>query len=283
MDLQDSVIKVKVDAHQIEQVVTNIIKNAIEASSGRKGRITISTRLDKDKKQATVTVTDNGPGIPEELIDKIFEPFFSTKSKQKGTGLGLSICHGIIKEHGGTISVSSRPGSTTFSINLPAVEAMTHDSKADDSNVALKYKGDAKPRLLVVDDEFEISELLSEVFSDSFETEQASNGIEALEKLKKEKFDVIISDVKMPKLGGIDLYRELEKEARQYCSKIIFTTGIASDLTTQKFLQKKGLPYLQKPFKLHELIAAVNTVLDSSQKSECLNENEDPAGPENLN
>ncbi len=268
LDLPDDPVQVKVDAHQIEQVITNIIKNAIEASSGGQGRISISTRLDPVKRQASVTIEDNGPGIPEEFLDKIFEPFFSTKSKQKGTGLGLSICHGIIKEHGGTIAVSSRPGLTRFSITLPVANAVEEHPDEPSSQLQFDFKGKTRPRLLVVDDEFEISELLTEVFSDTFETEQAANGMEALEMIRQKRFDVIISDVKMPKLGGIDFYRELEKEAEGYCSRIIFTTGIASDLKTQQFLKSRGLPFLQKPFKLKELISAVNDILNEAALKE---------------
>ncbi len=264
--LKDEEILIKADSDQIEQAITNILKNAIEALSGHQGRIVVSSALSMDGKRAVVTIQDNGPGIPEEIQDRIFMPFFSTKSKKQGTGLGLSICHGIIKEHGGSIDLISRPGKTVFTITLPAADEKQINTAQEPpvKNPPLEFS--EKKRILIVDDEPEISNLMAEVFTPSFDIELAQDGVDALEKLNQKSFDIIISDVKMPRMDGVDLYRILEDEQQKYCSRFIFTTGIASDFKTQQFLEEREIPYIQKPFKLQDLINAVYALLDSSHQ-----------------
>ncbi len=252
------------DPHQIEQVVTNIIKNALDALAPQGGKVRIETSSKGE--HVLVKVTDDGPGIPKEIIKNIFDPFFSTKSKKEGTGLGLSICHGIIKEHGGDISVSSRPGHTTFLIKLPAHSSKTCIEIITEDNNVIQLDLAKKPWILVVDDEYEISELLIEVFSQRFQAVRASNGLEAIEKIKRQKMDVIITDLKMPEMNGMELYERLLEEFPEYKHKVIFTTGIVSDLETVNFLEKYQLPYLRKPFKMKELFAAVNAILEKGKE-----------------
>ncbi len=257
--LDQSLPLIMADPHQIEQVLTNVIKNAIEAVSPKGGKITVQSEAKED--HVIVQIIDDGPGISEDIIKKIFDPFFSTKAQKDGTGLGLSICHGIIKEHGGDISVESRPGETIFSIKLPAYTSKSCIEIVTDDNNVIKLDLAQKPRILVVDDEYEISELLLEVFSQKFHAIKASNGKEALEKLRRQKVDIIISDLKMPEMNGMELYKKLLEEFPEYERKVVFTTGIVSDMETINFLKKYNLPYLRKPFKMKELFAAVNSVL----------------------
>ncbi len=258
--LNPSVPPVMADPHQIEQVLTNIIKNGLEAISSKGGTITILSETKGDN--VIVRVIDDGPGIADDIIKKIFDPFFSTKAQKDGTGLGLSICHGIVKEHGGDISVCSRPGKTEFVIKLPAYVSKSRLEIMTEDNNVIKLDLAKKPWILVVDDEYEISELLIEVFSQKFHAIKASNGKEALEKLRKQKVDVIITDLKMPEMNGMELYEKLLDEFPDYEKKVVFTTGIVSDMETINFLKKYNLPYLKKPFKIKELFAAVNSVLE---------------------
>lgn len=266
--LDPSISYVMADPHQIEQVVTNVMKNAVDALAEKGGKITVSTETEGN--YVIVKITDNGPGISKDIIKKIFDPFFSTKSQKNGTGLGLSICHGIIKEHGGDITVNSRPGETEFVIKLPAHSSNSMEISTKDNNI-VELDFTKRPWVMVVDDEHEISELLIEVFSQRFNALRASNGREALEKLRRQKVDIIISDLKMPEINGMELYERLLEEFPQYEKRVVFTTGIVSDLETINFLKKYNLPYLRKPFKMNELFKVVNSVLEGDEKKANIN------------
>ena len=267
--LEPSIPYVMADPHQIEQVVTNVMKNAVDALSENGGKISVCTESRDD--HVIIRITDDGPGISQDIIRKIFDPFFSTKSQKDGTGLGLSICHGIIKEHGGDIKVNSRPGMTEFIIKLPAYAAKSGIEIVTEDNNVVKLDLARKPWVMVVDDEYEISELLIEVFSQKFHTLKALNGREALEKLRRQKVDLIISDLKMPEMNGMELYERLLVEFPEYEKKVVFTTGIVSDIETINFLRKYNLPYLKKPFKMKELFEVVNSVLEGQEKKTNVN------------
>ena len=258
LDLNDPYIMA--DPHQIEQVITNILKNAIDVLCPSKGQIIIESLSNSEN--VSIKITDNGPGIPPEIRKKIFDPFFTTKEKRNGTGLGLSICHGIIKEHGGDIHVESEPHKTSFSIKVPKITEKQLSSTNNQTQNVFHLNFAQKPKVLVVDDELEVSQLLLEIFSKNFDAIRASNGLEALKRLSKESVDIIISDLKMPELSGIELYERLLKEFPQYKDKIIFTTGLVSDSETINFFKKYQLPYLKKPFKMKELFSVVNSILE---------------------
>ncbi len=268
-ELDQSLPPVMADPHQIEQVITNVIKNAVDALSSQGGKITIRSEMQND--HVVARIIDNGPGISEEIIKKIFDPFFSTKVQKNGTGLGLSICHGIMKEHGGDISVTSRPGITEFVIKLPVHDSSCAIEVVSDGNNVIKLDLPQKPWVMVVDDEYEICELLFEVFSQKFHALKASNGKEALKGLQKQKVDVIISDLKMPEMNGMEFYERLLKEFPEYEHKVIFTTGIVSDVDTINFLNKYDLPYLRKPFKIKELFSTVSSVLEKNESRAKIN------------
>ncbi len=259
-ELNDMIPPVMADPHQIEQVLTNLIKNSIDALEGGQGRIVVKT--DFDTSNVIITVMDNGPGIPAEILKNVFDPFFSTKQKKNGTGLGLSICHGIIKEHGGDIAVRSGGGETVFIIKLPIMEASVEGLMPPSDSISTNMKFQNRPKVLVVDDEYEISELLMEVFSENFQAVRASNGLEALERIKRHDFDVIVSDLKMPELNGMEMYERLAEDFPEYRDRILFTTGMVSDLETQEFLKRYNLPYLRKPFKMRELFGAVSLIIE---------------------
>jgi PAS domain S-box-containing protein len=267
LDLVPGLPPVLADGYQIEQVVANILKNAYEVLSGR-GRITVKTLLKDDC--VVITVADNGPGIPIHIKDHIFDPFFTTKERGRGTGLGLSICHGIVREHHGDLSVTSEEHGATFSIRLPASTAdrIPEGDAGEDvaSDVDLK-----RCRILLVEDEPEIAELLEEIFA-HFNTCLACDGEDALKRLSEYPFDLIISDIRMPGLDGIELYRRLEKEAPDYCGKIIYTTGVTFDLRTQSFLRETGVSCLRKPFKVQQILDLVyRTLKQVSRKNQAVN------------
>jgi PAS domain S-box-containing protein len=199
------------DFHQLQQVFLNIINNAHHAllEAGRPGRLVI--RTSRGEGVVRVAVADNGPGISEEHLKKIFDPFFTTKEIGKGTGLGLSLSYGIVKEHEGRIEVASRPGAgATFTVELPIREEPAQVQEAPAGAEAGLPAGSRS--ILVVDDEETILELLEAVLQGAgHRVETASNGRQALEKIRKVDYDIIITDVKMPDMGGQKLYESVSE------------------------------------------------------------------------
>src|SRR5881296_3565894 len=194
---------VEVNANQIKQVFVNVINNACQAitSDAPSGRIWITARRVGDT--IAVSVTDSGPGMTEELAARVFEPFFTTKREGKGTGLGLSICQGIMKEHGGRLTLEAKPGAgATFIVELPG----TTPPAAEPERAAEPGAPARKLRVLVVDDEPHILHYMSATLESWGHTvEVASDGHYALERALVGAFDVIICDLRMPHLGGRDM------------------------------------------------------------------------------
>ena len=254
LDVEPGLPEVEVDANQIKQVFVNLINNACQAiaSDAPSGRIWISAKRAQDV--IAVSVTDSGPGIPEDVAARVFEPFFTTKPEGEGTGLGLSICQGILKEHGGRISLESRPDSgATFTVELPVgVPAVRAEP-------APAPRGEAKPlHILVVDDEPHILHYMRATLESWGHTvEVASDGAYALERALAGPFDVIICDLRMPHLSGRDMYMKLVRQDPRVAERIIFATGDTVRGDTLQFLDGLGRPYLHKPFTLAELRAAL--------------------------
>jgi two-component system NtrC family sensor kinase len=240
----------ELNANQITQVFVNLISNATQAiaSAGRSGRIWVTARRWLDG--VAVTIADNGPGIPDDLVPRVFEPFFTTKKAGEGTGLGLSICQGIVKEHGGRITLDARPGSgAAFTVELPG--AATAPAPSPTTEPA----PDAQPlRVLVVDDEPHILYYMRATLESWGHTvEVASDGAYALERALAEPFDAIICDLRMPHLGGREMYQRLARQDPQAAQRIVFATGDTVRGDTLHFLESLGRPYLHKPFALAEL------------------------------
>jgi len=246
--------EVEVNANQIKQVFVNLINNACQAiaSDAPSGRIWISAKRAQDV--IAVSVTDSGPGIPEDVAARVFEPFFTTKPEGEGTGLGLSICQGILKEHGGRLTLESRPDSgATFTVELPVgVPAVRVEP-------APAPRGESKPlHILVVDDEPHILHYMRATLESwGHSVEVASDGTYALERALAGPFDVIICDLRMPHLSGRDMYMKLVRQDPRVAERIIFATGDTVRGDTLQFLDGLGRPYLHKPFTLAELRAAL--------------------------
>ncbi|NDY43280.1 response regulator [Dissulfurirhabdus thermomarina] len=256
MDLDADLPAVLLDRQQIEQVILNITKNAYEALPGG-GRVRIETRREADR--IRVSVTDDGPGIPPEVQAHIFDPFFTTKERERGTGLGLSICHGIVRSHQGEIEVASGAGGTTFSLYFPVVrEEEAAAPAAGEVPPPPRREDGRRVRILVVDDEPPIAQLLGELLMEFYDVTLAGNGREALAHLSRTPFDLIISDIKMPALDGIELYRRLEQDRPEYLDRIIYATGVTFDDRTRAFLQETGVPCLNKPFKADQILEMVH-------------------------
>ncbi len=250
LEVEAGLPEVEVNGNQIKQVFVNVINNACQAVAGdaASGRIWIAARRARDG--LAVSVTDSGPGMTEEIAARVFEPFFTTKGEGEGTGLGLSISQGIVKEHGGRISLITKPGAgATFTVELP-VGAPAPRVEAEPAPAAT---GRAL-HILVVDDEPHILHYMRATLESWGHTvEVASDGAYALERALAEAFDVIICDLRMPHLSGRDMYAKLARQDPRAAERIIFATGDTVRGDTLQFLETLGRPYLHKPFTLAEL------------------------------
>ena len=254
LEVEPGLPDVEVNANQIKQVFVNLINNAAQAiaSDAPSGRIWIAAKRVGDG--LAVSVTDSGPGISDELAARVFEPFFTTKPEGQGTGLGLSICQGIVKEHGGRLTLETRAGAgATFTVELPLA------APAPRPDVSPAPRTESKPlTILVVDDEPHILHYMRATLESWGHTvEVASDGAYALERALAGPFDVIICDLRMPHLSGRDMYLKLARHDPRAAERIIFATGDTVRGDTLQFLQRLGRPYLHKPFTLAELRAAL--------------------------
>ncbi|HWA86771.1 MAG TPA: ATP-binding protein [Opitutus sp.] len=263
-DFADGLPKLMVDPHQVQQVFVNILGNARQAIQGfrRDGQIDVRTRHTNGV--VRIELQDNGPGIRPENLSRIFDPFFTTKPVGKGTGLGLSLSYGIIQEHGGKITAQSEVGQgAMFVIELPAAApqaaaALRPDSANPFPRPVRPAAAGAGKSVLVIDDETWILELTEELLrNDGYDVEAVSSGETALARIKERKFDVIVSDWKMPGLSGIYLYEQLLATDPTAAARILFMTGDVINDTFEQFLQKNGRTCLSKPFAIDDFRAAV--------------------------
>jgi len=251
LEVEHGLPDVAASANQLKQVFVNLINNANQAiaSDAPSGRIWISAKRVGDR--VAVSVTDSGPGVPEEIAGRIFEPFFTTKGEGEGTGLGLSICQGIVKDHGGRIVLEERtPGAgAAFTVELP-IGASSRPAETAPARVA-----DPRPlHVLVVDDEPHILHYMRATLESWGHTvEVASDGSYALERAMAGPFDVIICDLRMPNLSGREMYTQLARQDPRAAERIIFATGDTVRGDTLQFLEGLRRPYLHKPFTLAEL------------------------------
>ena len=249
------------DAGQLQQVFLNIILNAetemISAHGG--GNLTVST--DRINNTIRVSFKDDGPGIAKENLDKIFNPFFTTREVGKGAGLGLSVCHGIVTQQGGKIYAQSRLGKgATFIVELPVVTKEEQLKMAEPAAEVPETL--SKARMLVVDDDKIVQEFLTEVLTEEgHEVESVANGNDALKRLGSEEYDVILLDIKLPDMSGIEIYKQLQKSSKPLARKVIFIPGDVMEKDTMSFLARARPAYITKPFEGEQIKNDVNLIL----------------------
>jgi len=257
--------KVMGDPHQLQQVFINILNNARQAIEAYRPRGLIRITTEVRDCTARVIFQDDGPGIEMDNIPKIFNPFFTTKEIGKGTGLGLSLSYGIIKEHGGNISVQSKPGEgATFIIELPvAQDSDAHAKKAEERNPTV-FDGRGK-KVLVVDDEELVLNLVSESLQPTgCDLAVAADGEAAMRQLRETRFDLTICDWKMPGVNGQQVYEALRTLDRDAASRFIFMTGDVMNSNVQTFLEQTGVTCLAKPFSIDHFRSVVGKVLKAA-------------------
>ncbi len=264
--LTENLPRTMANSGQLQQVFLNIIINAEQAmkTSPRQGKLTITTEQAADR--IIISIRDNGPGIPEETINEIFDPFFTTKDNHSGMGLGLNISRDIITEHGGEIRVWSKlDHGATFIIDLPIV---TDTSKGeDDEPVDAEHKEPAGAKILVVDDEPHICRALDRLLTDKgHHVETTSSPLQALEMLRDKRYDLILLDLRMPDMSGIELYERIGIISPSLQRKVICVTGDVVSSQNETFLHETGIPCVAKPFGVNELMRQVKQVLEGENK-----------------
>jgi PAS domain S-box-containing protein len=248
------------DAGQLQQVFLNLIVNAeTEMKLARvSGKLLVKTQ--QINKTIRISFKDDGPGIAEQNLDRIFDPFFTTRQVGQGTGLGLSVCYGIVSEHGGRIYAESKPGKgATFIVELPII---TEEKQLQLPEPAVaESKKMTGARILVVDDEPVVREFISKVLAEEgHQVETVDNAEDALEMVMGKPYRIILLDIKMPGMSGIELYKRFQKIAPSLARKVIFVTGDVMGTRTMAFLSKAKSPYITKPFTASQLNILINRV-----------------------
>jgi two-component system cell cycle sensor histidine kinase/response regulator CckA len=244
---------------RLGQVFLNLLLNAAQAipeGNASDNEVTIVTRTDP-RGRAVVEIRDTGSGIPPEVLPRILDPFFTTKTVGKGMGLGLSICHGIITSMGGDIEVESKVGAgSVFRVLLPA------------SSPEPRSKRTSRPptvgagRILVVDDEPMFGWTMARMIEDSHEVVVETAARSALSRIAAgENFDVVLCDLMMPDMTGMEFHAALSRCGSNLTSRIVFTTGGAFTPAARAFLDRVPNPRLAKPFTKNELEVALASVI----------------------
>jgi CheY-like chemotaxis protein len=248
LELSDDLPLMLGNLQSIEQIILNIIINAIQAIDHEKGIIRIRSGFQKKNGRILVAISDNGCGISATVADKLFLPFVTDKQEEGGTGLGLSVTYGLVQAHGGDIFFETRRGKgTTFTISMPTL---------------LKREA---AKILIVDDDRTIREMLIEALTQdqqkSYLIEEASNGIEASIKLGTYRPDLLILDLFMPEMDGLEVCRIIRNEPELSDMKVIISTGYPDHA---KLNEMAGLGFtnvILKPFNLPEFVNKVERIL----------------------
>jgi CheY-like chemotaxis protein len=264
----------RTDRGQIEQVLLNLAMNARDAMPGS-GRLTIETaNMDPDAEYVRqnpdvapgpyimFAVTDTGSGMTDAVKKHLFEPFFTTKAAGKGTGMGLAASFGIVNQSGGHISVRSDPGhGTTVRVYLPRVETplvVKHEPAADESPRGTET-------ILLAEDEPVLRDLARMILGDlGYKVLEAEDGEAALELVQKKKrpaLDLLLSDIMMPRMGGMQLAAKLRADYPQI--KVLFISGYSTEVIARQGAFEPGTMFLAKPFTPSVLACKVRETLDS--------------------
>jgi signal transduction histidine kinase/ActR/RegA family two-component response regulator len=302
LDAADRLPVVYVDHRRIQDVVGNLIQNAEAAIAARRdgkslssvvprkapGEIRITTRMQADPDRIVVEVADNGSGLKDEDLTRVFDPFFTTREVGQGTGLGLSVCYGIVREHGGQILARNRDtGGAVFSIELPVMTASLiaatgvvplQDVQSEEPwpvtpapafAVVMPRSDDIDqtPRrrtALVVDDEESNAALVRRMLATAgYEVDSTTLSRRALFMIERTPYDAVIADVKMPELSGQELYGRACQIRPEMARRFIFITGDIDGQDTRDFLDRSQCSYFMKPFNLERLTAAVDEITGS--------------------
>jgi signal transduction histidine kinase/CheY-like chemotaxis protein len=250
------------DPHQVKQVLLNLVINAEQATLGARGRGTLVVRTwhDQERNSVVLEVNDDGPGVPVDVQGRIFDPFFTTKDVGKGTGLGLTVAYAIVQEHGGRIWLRSTPGvGASFFVELPVTGRLEPPTPAPEPVDLEPFKG---VRVLVVEDEQALATAVSEALTDAgFVVDRAVDGEDGLMRLAEASYDLVVCDLKMPRVDGMQFYRAMAAATPALARRVIFVTGAVAGTDAERFLEETGCRWLSKPFRLADLLRTARDTL----------------------
>jgi signal transduction histidine kinase/CheY-like chemotaxis protein len=267
-DLEPGLPAVLGDAHRLQQVFVNILQNARQAMENSPPPRCIRVSGRRAPEGVKLEFSDTGPGIRPEHLTRVFEPFFTTKEVGRGTGLGLSLAYAAVRDHGGGIEARNLPGGgACFAVTLPAAvqpdaaeEVSAAPTAAQEAPAASAPAGE---RILVVDDEERLATVVVEALrSEGYQADAACSGAQALGLLQRERYDLVITDLKMPGMSGPQLREEILRLAPGLAGRILFSTGDVANASTRRFLEETGSACLTKPFRLADLRRAVRGALE---------------------
>lgn len=235
------------------------------------GKLSIKSMYAGDKIQ--LIFADSGLGIPDDIAEDVFEPFFTTKEAGKGTGLGLSISRRYLEENGGSIRIGeSHLGGAAFVIEIPGMninrraplnEAQTRASEKPNGNKSPAQKAETTARILVVDDDSAIRNVIRDILGPTYEVEFASGGHDATQMIEKEPFDLLLVDYHMPGFDGKQLYEWILGNRPALKDRVVFSTGDVYHDNIRDFIEGTGCNCLIKPFTTKNLREMVCSTLDA--------------------
>ncbi len=265
-DLDSRLPLTMVDYDQIRQVFMNVINNAHQAMLQRPRRV-LKVRSYTSEGRIRIEFQDTGAGVPADLMDKVFEPFFTTREVGQGMGLGLSVSYSVVREHGGDIRIEAAPqGGTSVILDLPVLEPTSPRASGKKDKPPASRPA---PRVLVVDDEPVILDLLVDLLVErQYRVDTAANGREALGKVSGGAYDAVILDLKMPEMDGIQFFREISRQSPELARRVVFSTGDTIEDSNREFLEHTGQPVLNKPFEIDRVMSALEDVVQGSQNPE---------------
>ncbi|MCA9704643.1 MAG: response regulator [Myxococcales bacterium] len=242
---------VAAEASKLGQVFLNLVVNAVQAlpvGEATRNEIVVRTQTDAEG-FAVIEVCDTGPGIPMHLASRIFEPFVTTKPRNVGTGLGLSICHNIVTSLGGHISARPRePRGSIFRVRLPPSEVPVRSEPAVVEAPPAEVPSGAGQRVLIIDDDPLVASALRRLLANR-DVEVAQSGRRGIELLRSgEGYEVVLCDLMMPEVSGMDVYETVRQEDPALARRFIFMTGGAFTSRARAFLESVPNPTLEKPF-----------------------------------
>ena len=262
-DFADEALAINADAGQLKQVFVNIVWNAIDAMEPAPHR-SLTIRLHRIGGAVTLSFIDCGTGIPRHVLPRIFDPFFTTKPASRGTGLGLSMCQAIVRQHGGDIRVTTTEGvGTAFHVTLPIFDGLAPD---DDVVVERRRRDEGEwrdRRVLVVDDEERLLQFAADALRSKLgcQVQAARNGMEATVALERDDFDLVVSDVRMPHMNGVELLEWVRAQRPELLPRMLFMTGDGSGAGLNGAIRDAGRPLLRKPIAVADLMAAAERIL----------------------
>jgi CheY-like chemotaxis protein/anti-sigma regulatory factor (Ser/Thr protein kinase) len=272
-NIDDACHPVMGDATQIHQVIMNLCTNAYHAMQDKGGTLKVKlSEVDvgyeetiekigmQPGRHLQLLVIDEGCGMDATVLNRIFEPYYTTKEQGKGTGLGLSVIHGIVKNHRGDITVSSLPGKgTTFKVYLPVIEDGDIINEFEPSNGTAK----GSERILLIDDEEQIVSMEQQMLENlGYEVTAQTDSTKALKEFteKPQNFDLVITDMTMPQMTGDQLAQKLLDIKPDI--PVILCTGFNEDISEEKALSLGIQKFVMKPVIKNELASTIRTVLD---------------------